>query len=298
MELINSLLQEKEHRLSSKKYRWNDWQHSARTPGQLLARRSDPHARDYQGNFVYPDDATDIKSHQFFARIAWDRLHLTRPPFVPDVKSCDDTKYFDEEDPISDVDDDSSQFDDDENMSERTKANAEPSPTDLRAQSPWLKPALLQQQHGDEKKVVDHVLNRKDHATTAVASPTRTPPPPPPPARVAAGGGGGTTTRSAKSKKKNRKRPRDRVLRDKELGKVALDLRKRGAFLGYTYRRPRITFSLEDEKGRGGGAGIYQHQYATAAGNGNGINGNGGMGSGAASGNLVVPRRKLIPSFE
>ena len=99
MELINSLLQEKEHRLCSKKYRLNDYQHSRRTPGQLIARRADPHAQDYQGNYVYPDDATDIKSHSFFRRISWDRLHLTRPPFVPDVSGLDDTKYFDDRSP-------------------------------------------------------------------------------------------------------------------------------------------------------------------------------------------------------
>ena len=108
MELINSLLQEKEHRLSSKKYGWNDWEHSPHIPNKLLPQRSDPHSQDFRGHFVYPDDASDIKAHPFFNRIAWDRLHLTRPPFVPDVKGRDDTKYFDEEDPISDVDDASS----------------------------------------------------------------------------------------------------------------------------------------------------------------------------------------------
>lgn len=33
-------------------------------------------------------------------------------------------------------------------------------------------------------------------------------------------------------------RARDRVLRDKEVGRQVLELRKAGAFLGYTYRRP------------------------------------------------------------
>ena len=111
MKLINSLLQEKEHRLYSKKDRLNDFQHSKRTPGQLIARRANPLAQDYQGKYVYPDDVTDIKAHRFFCRISWDRLHLTMPPFVPDVSGHEDTKYFDEDEPISDVDDAASHSD-------------------------------------------------------------------------------------------------------------------------------------------------------------------------------------------
>jgi hypothetical protein len=111
MELINSLLQEKEHRLCSKKYRLNDYQHSKRPPGKLIAKRSDPLSQDYQGNYVYPNDAEDIKAHRFFHRVGWERLHLSRPPFVPDVSGREDTKYFDEDEPISDVDDAASQSD-------------------------------------------------------------------------------------------------------------------------------------------------------------------------------------------
>lgn len=29
-------------------------------------------------------------------------MHLQTPPFVPEIKSMDDTHYFDEEEPISD----------------------------------------------------------------------------------------------------------------------------------------------------------------------------------------------------
>ena len=55
----------------------------------------------------------------------------------------------------------------------------------------------------------------------------------------------------AKTKKagKEKKRPRDRVLRDKVVGRQVLDLRKKGAFLGYTYRRPRFSVG-EEERGR------------------------------------------------
>ncbi|KAK4693312.1 hypothetical protein P7C71_g4061, partial [Lecanoromycetidae sp. Uapishka_2] len=85
--------------------------HSKRPPGRLVAKRSDPLSQDYQGNYVYPDDAEEIKAHRFFHRVAWERMHLSRPPFVPDVSGREDTRYFDEEEPISDVDDAASQSD-------------------------------------------------------------------------------------------------------------------------------------------------------------------------------------------
>ena len=214
MDLINSLLQEKEHRLCSKKYRLNDYQHSKRIPGQLIARRADPHAQDYEGNYVYPDDATDIKTHSFFRRISWDRLHLTRPPFVPDVNGRDDTKYFDEEEPISDVDDAASQSDlghaSDEDMHDAVLGTARMTQIDGAQGQDGL------------------LLNSAAPGRTGKNGPGDR------------GGGAG--------KVKEKKRPRDRVLRDKDVGRKALDIRKKGAFLGYTYRRPKIV-SFEEERG-------------------------------------------------
>ena len=188
MELINSLLQEKEHRLCSKKYKTND--HSKRNAGS----RADKQSRDYQGYYVYPDDATDIKTHPFFHGLGWDRLHLSRPPFVPDVKSREDTKYFDEEDPVSDVDDES---------------------------SPDHLPEVSADAAAGRATQVDGAQWQRDDA-------------------------------EAKNKKavKEKKRPRDRVLRDKVVGREVLELRKKGAFLGYAYRRPRLPDS-EAERGRG-----------------------------------------------
>ena len=189
MELINSLLQEKEHRICSKKYKAND--HSKR----LIGGRSDKQMRDYQGYYVYPDDATDIKAHPFFHGLSWDRLHLSRPPFVPDVKSREDTKYFDEEDPISDVEDESSY-----NGSQRRSAG-------------------VAVEHDTQ---VDGPLWQREDV-------------------------------EAKPRKagKEKKRPRDRVLRDKVVGRQVLELRKKGAFLGYAYRRPGFSVGEED-RGRQG----------------------------------------------
>ena len=198
MELINSLLQEKEHRVCSKKYKFNDHQHSKRMPGHLIPGRADKHSRDYQGYYVYADDATDIKAHPFFHGLSWDRLHLSRPPFVPDVKSREDTKYFDEEEPISDVDDASSSSSVHENhRSEETAA-------------------------ADQTTQVDGPFAQREDAGTKGKK---------------------------DSKRKEKKRPRDRALRDKAVGRQVLELRKKGAFIGYTYQRPTFSF-IEEERGR------------------------------------------------
>lgn len=212
MELINSLLQEKEHRLSSKKYRLNDWQHSKRVPGQLVATRADPRAPDYNGNFVYPDDAADIKDHSFFARVAWDRLHLTRPPFVPDVSARDDTKYFDEEEPISDVDDAASCSVDLDALSHHDRHDK---------QTEAVRVTHIDGAQGQYERLMD----------------------------AAAADSQAVVQEGKSAKLKAKKRPRDRVLRDKEMGRKALEIRKKGAFLGYTYRRPKLS-SFEDERGR------------------------------------------------
>ena len=209
MELINSLLQEKEHRLCSTKYRCNDYQHSKRSPGQLIARRADPSVQDYQGNYVYPDDATDIKNHRFFKHITWDRLHLTRPPFVPDVSSRDDTKYFDEDEPISDVDDAAS-------ISENQSLDH-----DMHVVAPGT--ARVTQVDGAQGQ--HNAGIRVNDSNEGKCSP----------------------------KAKEKKRPRDKVLRDKEVGRKVLDIRKQGAFIGYTYRRRQL-LELEHERGRSRGA--------------------------------------------
>lgn len=198
MDLINKILKEKEQRLCSKKYMLNDYQHSKRIPGQLVATAANKHSKDYQGHFVYPDDATDIKAHPFFRDIQWDRLHLLKPPFVPKVKSWEDTKYFEEDEPISDVDESSSDS--------SVKDNIEP-------QTPDIFTLDMQQAKGV-----------------------------------------GEAKSKGRKGKREKKRPRDLLLRDKQVGKKVLELRKKGAFLGYTYRRPKGVVSEQegDRPGRQG----------------------------------------------
>lgn len=66
-----------------------------------------------------------------------------------------------------------------------------------------------------------------------------------------------TTPRAAQEqakdaeKKKEKKRPRDKILRDKQMSKTVLDIRKKGAFLGYTYRRPNdVALAFSTDRGR------------------------------------------------
>ena len=228
MDLINSILQEKQHRLCSQKYKLNDYQHSKRIPGQLIAARANKQSVDYQGHYVYADDATDIKAHPFFNGIEWDRLHLSRPPFIPDIKSRDDTKYFDDDDPISDVDDASS----------NCSASNDPY-VGLRAKTTAVA-GLAGVAQVDGAPVL-HDLGLGNGLANVVARTEGDP----------INNAVATDDSKAKNARREKKRPRDRVLRDKEVGRKVLELRKRGAFLGYTYRRP-LASRDEEDRGRQG----------------------------------------------
>lgn len=57
------------------------------------------------GRFVFPYDAEDIKAHKWFRGVPWEKLHELDPPFVPLLRSIDDTQYFDDEEPITDLSD-------------------------------------------------------------------------------------------------------------------------------------------------------------------------------------------------
>ncbi|AEO53193.1 hypothetical protein MYCTH_61755, partial [Thermothelomyces thermophilus ATCC 42464] len=52
--------------------------------------------RDLAGRYVFPYDAEDIKAHKWFRHIPWERLHELEPPLVPQLRSVDDTHYFED----------------------------------------------------------------------------------------------------------------------------------------------------------------------------------------------------------
>jgi hypothetical protein len=61
-------------------------------------------------------------------------------------------------------------------------------------------------------------------------------------------------------RKKEKKRLRDKLLRDPEVGRTVLELRKKGLFIGYAYRRPR--FAMPEMSDRAWGeAECYSYDY-------------------------------------
>lgn len=197
------LLEDRRDRISCKRYRENDW----------LLRDKAVGARRYRnlritGNIVYPNDAEDIKAHPFFRSIQWSTMHLDRPPFVPRVRGGQPiTKYFDDEAEIMSVSDhlDSSSYEVAQVDDAVVVESAEPI--------------------GEEEATpkADHAVQEKKSCPPAYE-------------QIVQG------FQKIRRRKKEKKRPRDKLLRDPEVGRVVLEIRKKGAFIGYTYRRPRFSF--------------------------------------------------------
>lgn len=198
-DLIRSIIQEKEHRLCTKRYRSKE---------AILSHQ----ARDQTGHYVYPDDGEEIKAHRWFKDIQWDRLHLSTPPFVPNIKSLDDTHYFDEEEPISDFSDSSPDVEPD---GEEVDYALRPFHPQVRALAMGFigRPYDSTRLRKVEKDI--DAFNMGDEQTEYLKAFVR------------------------HYGRKEKKRPRDRLLRDKDMAATVMELRKKGAFLGYSYRRMR-----------------------------------------------------------
>ncbi|KAB8249822.1 kinase-like domain-containing protein [Aspergillus flavus] len=211
-DFMNRLLQEKEYRLSCDAYRQNDVFNSRSTARHLLSS-IDPRSRSYRNFYVYPNDAADIKAHPFFRGIIWEQLHQSSPPFIPKVKSWEDTRYFEDAGGVVDNDDISITTDAQGSGDGPEGTGYKPKPIQNQAES-------QQKQRGpipDENTSID-----------ATEPPTKT-----------------------TKKQKHRKRPRDKMLRDKRIQKTVLRMRKEGAFVGYTYRRPKaVALAFAPERGR------------------------------------------------
>ncbi|KAG0650682.1 Serine threonine-kinase cbk1 [Hyphodiscus hymeniophilus] len=205
-DLIQKIIQDKDRRLCSKRY---TRQPKASDSSTITHNQS---YQDYAGRYVYPNDAEDIKAHKWFKDIPWDRLHLMTPPFVPNIKSMDDTHYFDEEDPISDF--------------SESHQNMNPTVEDVadalklfNREIQILATGFIERPHDTlrlrkmEREIDGFVMGeeQKEYLKQFVKA----------------------------YGKKEKKRPRDKLLRDKETAPKVLQLRKEGAFLGYAYRRIR-----------------------------------------------------------
>lgn len=99
--LIASLIQEPATRLCSQRYQYKDMQQRSQPAGSA----SNGNTQAFTDRFVFPYDAEDIKAHKWFKGVAWERLHELDPPFVPLLRSTDDTQYFDDDKPITDLSD-------------------------------------------------------------------------------------------------------------------------------------------------------------------------------------------------
>lgn len=169
---------------------------------------------DFLGRYVFPDDAEDIKAHRWFRNIPWDRLQTMKPPFVPQIDSAEDTHYFDESEPIID-------------SSDSSQVSPEVTPEDVRAvlydfdlSVQNLAIELIGKPYDSTKlRELDHHIDGQMGLSTNEKEILKH--------FVRLYG------------KKERKRPRDRLLRDKECKDIVMDVRKKTAFMGYTWRRMR-----------------------------------------------------------
>ncbi|KAI9925156.1 hypothetical protein MW887_006076 [Aspergillus wentii] len=143
----------------------------------------------------------------------WESLHQSKPPWTPKFKSWEDTRYFEDADYISE--------------GNGISANSDGEPCENNAGAEGLQAVNLGgvyvQQSPANLKVC--AKNEKEAIKKQLAK--------------------------AHKKDKEKKRARDKILRDEKVGKTVMDMRKKGAFLGYTYRRPKgVAIALNPERGR------------------------------------------------
>ncbi|ERT03103.1 AGC/NDR/NDR protein kinase [Sporothrix schenckii ATCC 58251] len=209
--------------------------------------------------YVFPYDAEDIKAHKFFKGLPWERLYMMPPPFVPKLRTEDDTQYFDDSFK-SDTDGSS------ESASEADKNEAARAPSPPPKDDDFMEKDYAAKNKKEMADRIDEALQGFDvniqmRALTWVATPFDS-------SRLKAieaeigqlvalglpmADGEALIRFVAKFGKKERKRPRDRLLRNAKTKKISMELRKRNAFLGYTWRRmnPHTTLANYDRNEEG-----------------------------------------------
>lgn len=242
---------DKSQRVCSKRYQLKDAavaeleRLDARDSFGLAAGRS--MARQY----VFPYDAEDIKAHKFFKGLPWERLHMMPPPFVPKVRAEDDTQYFD--DGFQSDADDSSESTPPLNSNEcvddpaRPQENGDFMDKDYAADNgeegkgDSMDEALEGFDVNVQMKALGWIATPYDSSRLKVIE-----------AEIGQLVTSGLPTTNGEALirfverygKKERRRPRDRLLRDSKTKKISMELRKRNAFLGYTWRRMNPYTSL------------------------------------------------------
>jgi len=247
--------------------------------------------RDFAGRYVFPYDAEDIKAHKWFKGVPWDRLHELPPPFIPQLRSEIDTQYFEEDEPVSDwdssSDSDSSASTDSAAFSlpqgpqltalgglDGITVAAGEASTDSRVvnnlmpQSPGgyvgnatrppsaralarearMRCALAVFPAGVQRLALSWVAVPHDSSKLKTIY-----------AHIETLPGLFREEKVALKQfvrgfgKKEKKRPRDRLLRDRKTKAAVMELRKRNAFLGYTWRRIQVVPSRGEWWGASGG---------------------------------------------
>ena len=258
LDLMVSILVEKEKRLCSRQYELNDYSRKMQG-GKRVRCTADKTNRNYQGRFVWPGDAEDIKRHAFFREVDWDTMHLRRPPYVPRVKGWEDTKYFQEEEPISDIDTASTldepvpavgpgiemltSEEQTTQVSQHRQEGQHIVPSIALKIPPYRDTAMLDGNPGPANNMKNPLMRPIANAAPSTGA-----------TLVETGGHVEgqpdtfpTENAKPKAKRKEPKRPRDIILRDPVAGPVALECRKLGAFLGYEYRHPTMARDIVDQ---------------------------------------------------
>lgn len=196
------LIQEKEARLCSKRYLLKDRSEGSAQQPTDAYRRS-----------VFPDDAEDIKAHRWFKNFPWDRIHSIRPPFVPQIRGVEDTRYFDESEPLEDE-------------SESDESDG-PASVDVRTILGGFRDCV-------QRAATDLLTTAYDSARLRSAD-----------HRIDANAALAPEERKLLKHfiriygRKEPKRPRDILLRDESTRSAVLAVRRELAFVGYAWRRMR-----------------------------------------------------------
>lgn len=225
VDLMQGMITDRDSRLSSRQYRQQE---------PRLGRRAS-NASSSQTRHVYANDAEEIRSHPFFRGIHWSRQHLTQPPFIPKIREKQSiTKYFEDEKDI--ISDESSTYID--------LKDALADETDDAKTAEKLGPAYFSRWKADRLAQEKHDLGFDDMTDAELQAIKE---------HYGSGYGGWKAERIAVARaeraekddlpstkvRKEKKRPRDKMLRDPVLGKEVMEIRKKKAFFGYTYRRPK-----------------------------------------------------------
>lgn len=235
-DLLSLLLQDREFRLGSRAYQCNDPPPSGR---RIDVRRL---------KTVDGDDAEEIKAHPFFAEIQWERLHLGTPPFVPNITAGRNVdRYFeDEKDILADF----------VPSYYSLRDNVDPKATveeNRKMLGPYFERWQAEQRQIEKiemglESFTDSMMEQqkrrhgqlwegaKHHRILEVRN-----------LKLEQGIDPDEAVIAVLGRKPVKVRAKDIALRDKKEGPKVLAVRKAGAFLGYTYRRPKFVFPRAGE---------------------------------------------------